>query len=354
MKKYLVWLLVILFTPLAAWAEGSGPASVSPAVTANGMVKAVQTYDVTAPFSGTLLPFDWSRGDTVQAEEVLFKLDTQKIYAPESGTLSLFAREGDLAEDVIGQYGSLGSIQKTQPYLINCTTRGAYQAVDTKFVSVGETLYFRFTDDSKVKGEGRVIAASPAGYTVQITSGAFEMGEQVKLYRDERRNSRSCVGQGVVSRALEQPVLGSGRVIACLVSDGQKVQKGDLLFETVAADAAPGTATSITAPQGGVMDMPKVMAGQQVYRGQVLVTLQDTSAFKVVAQVDEVDLPRVRVGGSVEILFDSYPGQPVPGTVTAISGLGEFRQNATYYDVDIAFSTGMDIRLMMNATVTFP
>jgi hypothetical protein len=236
-----------------------------------------------------------------------------------------------MAEDVIRQYGSLGSIQKTQPLLLDCTTGGAYEKADTKFVSVGETLYFRLTQDNDLEGVGRVIAASPAGYTVQITGNEFEMGERVKLYREEKKSRRSCVGQGVISRALEQPVLGAGRVLACPVPDGQWVEKGDLLFETVAADAAPGAATGIAAPQAGVLDTLKVMA-----------------------QVDEMDLPRVQVGGSGEIVFDSYPGQPVPGTVTAISGLGEVKQNATYYDVDIVFSTRLDIRLLMNATVTFP
>lgn len=352
MKKYFIWVLTILLLPGLALAESSAEAL--PAATANGVVKVVRTYDITAPFSGTLLPFDWSRGDKVQAGDALFGLDTQKVYAPETGTFSLFAREGDLAEDVIRQYGSLGSIQKTLPYLINCTTGGAYQEADTKFVSVGETLYFRLTLDSDEEGEGRVIAASPAGYTVQITGDEFEMGERVKLYREEKKNSRSCVGQGVISRAQEQPVLGTGRVLTCAAPDGRKVVKGELLFETVAADAAPGVSTMIAAPQTGVLDALKVLAGQQVYKGQVLVTLQDTSALKVLAQVDEVDLPRVQVDGSAEIVFDSYPGQPVPGTVTAVSGLGEIKQNATYYDVEIVFSTRLDIRLLMNATVTFP
>ncbi len=351
MKKYWIGFLVCMLMPLAAGAESAVPAA--PA-TANGVVKAVQTHHITAPFSSTLLPFDWSPGDAVQAGDILFELDTQKVYAPEEGTFSLFAREGELAEDVIRQYGGLGSIQKSQPFVINCTTRGAYQEVDTKFVSVGETLYFRLTQDNKVEGQGRVIAVTPSGYTLQITQDEFEMGKRVKLYRQEKKTSRSCVGEGNISRALEQPVLGAGRVLRCPVQDGQRVSKGDLLFETVAADAAPGAATVIAVPLSGVLDAPKVAVGQQVYKGQALISLQDASALKVVAQVDEVDLPRLRVGSGVTIVFDSYPDQRVPGTVAAISSLGEVRQNATYYDVDISFATGLDIRLLMNATVTLP
>lgn len=350
MKKYLLGFLAVLLTPLAAMAESAAPA----ASTANGVVQAVNTYHLTAPFSGTLLPFDWSPGDALQEGDALFALDTQKVYAPEDGAFSLFAREGELAEDVIRQYGALGSIQKTRPYLIHCTTRGAYQDVDAKFVSVGETLYFRLTLDTKEEGEGRVIAASPSGYTVEVTRDAFELGKRVKLYREEKKPKRSCVGEGVIARAPEQPVLGSGRVLRCAVQDGAVVSKGELLFETVAADAAPGAAPSITAPKAGVLETLKVAVGQQVYKGQALATLLDPSALKVVAQVDEVDLPRLAPGSGVQLAFDSYPGQSVPGTVTAISSLGEVKQNATYYDVDISFMTQLDIRLMMNATVTLP
>ncbi len=352
-KKLAALLICLLLMPFAALAEGdaAGP-------TANGIVKAVHTLDITAPFSGTLLPFTLERGEMVASGQQLFALETQKIYAPESGKLTLFAAQGDLAEDVCRQYGMLANIEKANRFLLNCTTRTAYDEVENKFVSAGETLYFKVAEDTDIVGVGRVIAADPSGYTVEVApkegDNEYEIGKRVKLYRAEKKNSSSCVGEGYIARAAGQPVLGGGRILRCAASDGQTIKKGDLLFEAVASDAAPAAAAKVKAPSAGVVDAPKVVSGQQVYQGQVLATLHETGALKVVAEVDEVDLGRLHEGSGVSLVFDSFPDETVTGTVTHISQMGVAKQNATYYDVDITFRSVSEVRLFMNATVTLP
>lgn len=42
----------------------------------------MRTFDITAPYSGVLLPFDLELGDRVKLGDALFELDTAKVYAP--------------------------------------------------------------------------------------------------------------------------------------------------------------------------------------------------------------------------------------------------------------------------------
>ena len=58
------------------------------AATANASIVAPATYKLTAPFAGTLLPFDLMQGDTVEEGEILFALDTTPVYAAQSGTVA--------------------------------------------------------------------------------------------------------------------------------------------------------------------------------------------------------------------------------------------------------------------------
>ena len=347
MKKALALIAGLLLLPAAVHAE------TVVSVTANGIVKASDTYDITAPFSGTLLPFSAEQGDEVAVNDPLFVLDTQQIYAPEDGIVTLFAAPGDHSQDVMQQYGMLASITKPNPYRVRATTFNAHK--DNKFLHIGEALYFHLSSDKDEEGEGRVIAVEGNAYIVEITQGSFQLDKKVKLFREKGKGNNARTGEGTIVRAPEAPVFGDGRVLRCTVADGQQVQKGALLFELVSADCPSDvTSEAICTARSGVLGSLQVAAGQQVYKGQVLVTLHDTSSLKVVAEVDEVDLHRVQVGGTVSLAFDALPGQTLPGTVTRISGLGTLKQNATYFDVDITFANAPDIRLFMNATVTLP
>ncbi len=350
LQKLLAMGLTLLLLP-AALAEAAPELSTA---TANGSVEAQKTYDILAPYSGTLLPFDLSMGDAVEPGEKLFFMDTQKVFSPADGKITLFAAPGDSTQDVIRQYGALASIEKASRYVIDANTHNAYNDKENKFVSVGELLYFKLSEDNDEEGQGRVVAASPSGYTVEIAQGEYELGKRAKLYRQEKKDDKSRVGDGLIVRAAEQPVMGGGRILQINVTDGATVRKGDLLFDTVAEDAELPAEQVIVAPSAGVLEAPAVISGQQVYKGQRLVTLHDTTQLKVVAQVDEVDLPRLHDGSGVTLVFDSYPGQSVPGVVASISRMGVAKQNATYYNVDISFSTQLDIRLGMNVTVTLP
>lgn len=320
--------------------------------TATGEVEAVHTVDLVAPFSGTLKPFDVELGDRLKAGEALFELDTTRIYAPCDGKLgALFAAAGDDADALTRRYGGLAAIEPSENLILQATTTGAYDQAENKLLHVGEKLYFKNTSGKKTTGTGRVTAVTQDGYQVEILTGSPEVKESVNLYRDAFYTRESCVGKGTCAPADSVSVLGTGRVLKVHAAQGQSVRAGDLLFETVGADAAPdGLSAQIYAPSAGVMGAIAVQDGQQVYKGQLLCTIHDESALQVTADVDEMDLGALAVGDSLPVVFDRFPDTVYQGTVTSISAMGTVKQNASYYTVKLAVG-GANLLLGMSATV---
>lgn len=328
-------------------------ADLTGAPTATGVVRSASTVDLIAPLSGTLLPFDWTIGDTVSAGDTLLAMDTTKVYAPFSGTIGmLFAAPGDDAQSVTTRYGGVAAIEPENPYIINATTQSAYDDADNKHIHIGETLYFKATNAQRVRGEGRVIAVSGNSYRVEVTSGDLEVGESVTLYRDELYDRESNVGKGSCAAADPIFVPCAGRVLHLHVSEGDSVKAGDLLLEVVSADAAPTLAsTTLTAPFDGAISALQVVSGQMAAKGQVLMTLSDTDDLEVTCDVDEIDLGTLHEGDVLPVVFDFAPDTVYQGTITEISALGTVKQNAAYYTVTLSIGDVAGLRLGMSATV---
>ena len=95
--------------------------------TANASIVAADTHKITAPFAGTLLPFDLAQGDEVAAGELLFELDTTPVYAPVTGKVgAVFAAAGDDAAGLIAHYGAIAAIEPEYPLYLNADNDQAH------------------------------------------------------------------------------------------------------------------------------------------------------------------------------------------------------------------------------------
>ncbi len=347
MKKLLALLMTVcMLLPAAALAE----TDLTDRAIANGVVTAASFVDVTAPFSGTLAPFDWAAGDTVAAGDALFSLLTTTVYATEDGTVdAVFAAAGDDASAVTARFGGVVALEPAESLQIQATTAGAYNDEDNRRIHAGETLYFRSAKADREEGSGRVAMVSGNGYVVDILEGDFDLNENLTLYRDDGYAAKHNVGKGTVMR--RDPVLhmGSGRIAAVHVAAGDKVRAGAPLFDLMAADAAPGATPTVAAPADGVIASVAVGAGQQVWKGQVLARLYLTDQVEVVAEVDEMDLGDLRVGDSVPVTLDMNEDQVITGEVTEISALGVTRQNAAYFTVRVSIPAA---RVLLGASAS--
>ena len=350
MKKLLAMLVCLMLATASALADED----LTGYAIANGTVTAVNFVDVTAPYSGTLMPFDWAAGDRVAAGETLFSMMLSTVYAPEAGTVTLFARSGDDASGVLAHYGALVSLETEIPTQVTASTAGAYNAKENHILYVGETLYFRSSGSGREEGYGRVIHVDGSGYVVDILKGTFDVGESFSLYRSEGYESRNNVGRGTVTRRAPVSLAGSGRVFEVLASDGDHVESNAPLLTLMSPDADPGATPVVTAPQSAVVATVAVSPGQQVWKGQMLARLYLMDKLEVVAEVDEIDLRDLQVGDRLPLTLDTGESTVLYGTVTEISALGVTRQNAAYYTVHVSLEDTSHALLGGSASVYLP
>ena len=326
-------------------------ASCALAATADAKIVAPNTEKITAPFAGTLLPFDYETGDSVSAHETLFTLDTTPVYAAQAGTVSaVFASVGDDASGVAAHYGALAVIEPKNALYIDASTDQAYNDADNRYIHAGETLYLKLSND---KGTGVVTSVSGKKYTVEILSGSFDVDDTVRCFRESTTPSDSEVGRGKVTRYADVQVnANSGRIAAVHVKPGDAVEVGDLLFELVDAQSEKNASRSIAASKDGVITSMNTASGAQVYRGQLLCEVADLSTLELSAEVDELDLNSIAVGDTLSYTLDAFDGETFTGTVTQIDSVGTKKQNATYFDVRITLPAGKTLLPGMNGTVT--
>lgn len=348
MKRVLMLLLCLCLLCAAASAEEGASLA-----TANATVISSQTTRVTAPYAGTLLAFDLAQGDRVSAGETLMSLDTQKLYATQSGVLqAVFAVPGDDAQGIQQRYGALAVIEPENALYLSATTRDAYDDDENRYLHAGETLYLKVGD---TKGTGRVTSVSDDGYVVEILTGAFELGDKVQCFRDEDHSAKKKVGSGTVCRYPDEQLTGAGRVLAVHKQAGDLVQAGDLIME-LTPSACPPTVTSsdVTSPVDGAVSALYVSSGAQVYEGQLLCEIQDLTQLELSAQVDEVYLSRVKEGATLTFALDAYADRTFTGQVTEIFPLGTEMQNATYYEVRLTISNSQNLLPGMSGTLYIP
>ena len=321
-----------------------------------GSIEASRVRTVLAPYSGVAGDVDVRAGDALAAQEALLTLNTTAVYADFDGTVTgVFAQAGDAAASVQERYGALLYLESDALYRTDCSTTGAGSDNENKLVHVGEKVYLRSTQNEKRQGEGIVTSVQGSGYTLEITDpDNLNYNDRVRVYRDPRHNSSDCIGTGALSRIDPTPVTGEGYVLAMHVQDGQKVSRGDLLFELVpdALTGMRGGDGAVRMPQDGVVLEVLVCGGEQVAKDAPLLTYCPAGELELVCAADEDDLTEIAVGDEMAVTLDAYPNEALRGVVTKISGVGLSDGGRTRFDVTISLPDSGLLRIGMSATAT--
>ena len=81
--------------------------------------------------------------------------------------------------------------------------------------------------------------------------------------------------------------------------------------------------TTITAPISGVVLERVSETGNLLFAGNDVVKLGDFSQVKVIVQISELEISKVRLNQSVNVRFDTFPNQKFTGTVRRISPVAD-------------------------------
>lgn len=321
----------------------------------DGLVVAGDTVSVTAPFGGTVKSCGLRVGALVNVNDVIATLSTRRVIATEDGTIrGVFASVGDNAENTVLY------LMPVSKFTVSATIDKAYESAETTFVTIGEKVHLRCTKDGSHRAVGVVTAVKGSNYTVQTTAGELYMEETVNIYRTADYAARQCIGSGKVSRADAMAVSGTGSILKMHVQDGDEVERGQTLFETVAGDIAGRVYEDgkVRSTAAGVIAEVKVKAGQQISQNDVLMTVYQPGSYQISMQIPEDMLSTVQAGDPCSIYFNWNEGQgkPFPGTITEISYMSSTAESGdeTTYTAYASFQADETVRLGMTVTVVLP
>ena len=336
-------------------------ASAEAALSYEGTVVAGETLPVAALFGGKVAKVEVRAGDLIKKGDEIAQIATTLNYAPLEGTITgIYAAEGDDASSIGERYGAVLYIEPTNRYTITATTEKAYNKSENKYVHLGETVYLSCTSDGTHQGTGMVSALTETGYNVEVTGGDFYMGETVGIYREASYVAESRIGRGTVGRTSPVAVKGTGSVLKMHVENGDFVERGELLFETVdgVLDGLYAPDCEITSPLTGVVASVDVTAGSSVAKGDSVIKIYPSDSMQIEISIPEEDLTELHEGQTVDIEFywDIDETKTYTGTIASISHLsatteGDQRSDKTYYKAYVTFTPDENVRLGMSVIV---
>ena len=324
----------------------------------DGSVTAGVVTNIEAPYSADIARVCFKAGDRIEKGDLAFTMATKRNYAPCEGTISgIFAEEGDYAESVTKRYGAILYIEPINKYVVTATTEKAYNVSENKFIHIGEEVYLLCTADGSHQGRGIVTGFSEDGasYNIEAVSGEFSMEETVGVFRSPDHDTTSRIGRGTVSANTPVAVDGSGSIIKMHVKNGETVERGELLFETVDSELdglfSPGA--DVKSEVSGIVASVEVAAGAAAEKGAGVLTVYSDDDIEVQVSVRESELEFIDVGQKVIIEFnwDANQSKRFDGEVTRISYINDEGEGEPTYAASIAFTPDSSVRLGMTVTV---
>jgi len=299
MKKTISAVLALLMICVPAMAE-----------VFTGTTVARNTMNITAQAGGIIDELYVQPGSIVKGGEVIARLHTTKVFAKQNGTVARIQAKEDKEIQ-----GTVLEITPVSRYTIHCTSDSAYDSISSNLVHCGETLYMKCTINGTHQGRGRVYSIDGSTYMVEATGGEFYVGETVYLYRDAEYAYKRLVGTGTVVSSTTEAYESDGRITAIHVSEGEYVEKGELLYEVI-----DGESTEIVAPADGIITVCNVNCGAVVEDAQIIANLVSFDEICVAVQVEEDQIGQISVGESAALTCFWYEDERlIPGTVIETS-----------------------------------
>lgn len=347
LKKILVCTLSLLMLCSSAYAES---------ISLDASVVSTDALAVFAPSDGTITELYAQAGEHIAAGTRLAEISSTSVCAEQAGTVTVYAAEGDSLAALITRYGAAASVEPDVMYTVSASTKNAYDSVETQLVHNGETVFVRSTSDTSHNGIGTVYGVSGTDYSVELTSGSFDVSETVNVYRGTAYSATQKLGRGTISRVDPISYTGAetGTVSKVLVANGQHVERGDVLYEllSVTPSSLAGYDLNMSSAENGVVAELSVAVGDSVNQGTLIAKVYPDSALRLEVEVPETDLANIAVGQKVQIEFNN--GTRTTGEVERISSVAISSaddDDTVYYAAYVTFTADETVRYGMTATI---
>ena len=310
---------------------------------AKGTVQANETIRVYAPIGGQIEAFSLAAGDDIAEGEMLMHVKPTEVLAPYDGILKIeHAKVGDTAQNVINSYGALCYIERQDVQWMRTTTDTAYRDAKNRDIRIGEPLRVyngRSSGSDKKEADGRVVSVDGSSYVVEFPINVFDIEEEVRVYRGtgSEYSDGDMVGRGNVERVAPIAVTAEGVIAEVIGVEGQTVSRGDPLYAIDAMNTSYETSPVryVSAQKSGVLKELYVQGGQQVVKGQLLMSITSLENLECVVEVDELDILSLALGQAVRVKVDAQPDVLLTATIEKIAPLGIKELDTTKYEVTV-------------------
>lgn len=199
----------------------------------------------------------------------------------------------------------------------------------------------------------------------QLAAAKTAAGSQVRLARANMEQARRDVARAI---KLHQEDLISDAELETAqtkteVMEATLKSSRDRLRESVAGLRLAGddlSKTMLSSPIDGVIialnkEVGEIVMGSQLTR-DIIMTVADLSAMELVVEVDENDVPDLKVGQAAGVEVDAFPKEEFHGSVTAIANSAKVKgrgtqEETTSFDVTITLTGDVSrLRPGMSAT----
>jgi len=194
--------------------------------------------------------------------------------------------------------------------------------------------------------------ATRDGYGAAVTAAQSQFNlAKINLEQAERDYERalSLHQQGLSSKAdVEAAKTKLDAQKAMARSSQDEVRRASAQLRLAGDDVAK---TVLNAPIDGVIIALNKEAGEMVvgsgFTRDVIMTVADLSAMEVQVEVDENDVPHVKLGQKATITVDAFPKKKFEGTVTAIANSAKVKalgtqEETTSFDVTIRLTGSLE------------
>ncbi|MEK3752226.1 efflux RND transporter periplasmic adaptor subunit [Paenibacillus sp. FSL E2-8871] len=108
----------------------------------------------------------------------------------------------------------------------------------------------------------------------------------------------------------------------------------------------------LTAPIDGTVTAVNIASGEKAMDGSELIDITDYANLSVIVQVDELDIPTVKIGMPATISLDALPDTEFKGSVTKIAKEGTVSNGVSLFDVTVGLTTSEGALVGMSAEVS--
>jgi membrane fusion protein, multidrug efflux system len=189
--------------------------------------------------------------------------------------------------------------QPWQQRLPSVGTLKALQGVNLSLEVAGTVKDVQFESGQKVKAGQPLVQLDSAVESALLETAQADLGlAQLDYGRGSQLVGSQAISKGEFDRLSAQ------------------LQKNKATVNQLKASLAK---KHIVAPFSGTIGIRQVDVGDYLASGTVIATLQDLSSLYVDFYVPEQSVPKIALGQAVQVQVSAWPGQQVPGNISAIN-----------------------------------